>query len=80
MVTKAQDVCDEVLKTLKLSNLCFLIRETPFAVEIKLKKKFIQEFSEPKPEFYEQKHSRGIYSSSMKSKVMDTNTNMKVSN
>ena len=53
MVTNAQDICDEVLKTLKLSNLCFLIRETPFAVEIKLKKKFIAEFSEPQPAFYE---------------------------
>ena len=58
MATKAHDICDEVLKTLKLSNICFLIKETPFAIEIKLKKKFSSDLSEPQPAFYEPKLSR----------------------
>ena len=56
-----QDICDQILKNVKLSNLNFVIAETPFSLEIKIKKKFLRTFSDPaqalKPSSY-LNHSR----------------------
>ena len=47
MASTAQELCDQILKYVKISNLNFVIAETPFSLDIKLKKKFVTSFSEP---------------------------------
>ena len=53
MVTPAADVSDKLLQYLKLSNLHYVVAETPFSVEIKIKKKFVKDFLGPQPSFPE---------------------------
>ena len=42
-----QDICDHILRQVKTSNLNFVITETPFAMDIKIKKTFLKKFNEP---------------------------------
>ena len=45
--SEVQDICDQILRHVKTSNLNFVISETPFSVEIKIKKTFVKQFNEP---------------------------------
>ena len=47
MVTSAQDVCHQLLNHLRLSNLNFLVSETPFSAQIFLRKRFVKEATGP---------------------------------
>ena len=51
MLASASEISDQLLQCLKLSNLNYKISENPFSVEIKIKKKYIKEFSDPKEGF-----------------------------
>ena len=43
---QVQDLCEQILHQVKTSQLNFSISETPFSLEIKIKKKFVKAFSE----------------------------------
>ena len=47
MVTSAQDACHQLLNLLRLSNLNFLVSETPYSAQIMLRKRFVKEASSP---------------------------------
>ena len=47
-----EDVSDKIISFLKLSILNYLVTESSFSVEIKIKKNFVKEFSRPKPKFF----------------------------
>ena len=47
MVNSAQDVCHQLLNLLRLSNLNFLVSETPYSAQIMLRKRFVKEATSP---------------------------------
>ena len=49
MAVSPRDVCQELLNQLRLSNLNFLISETPYSVQICLRKRFLKEAGGPDP-------------------------------
>ena len=51
MEALAQSVCQQLLSQLKLSNLNYVVTETPYSAQINIRKRFIKELSEANPAF-----------------------------
>ena len=51
MAASAHNVCQQILNNLRLSNLNFMISETPYSAQILLKKRFLKEVSGPEASF-----------------------------
>ena len=47
LVTSAQDVCHQLFNQLRLSNLNYLVSETPYSAQIVLRKRFVKEATGP---------------------------------
>ena len=56
MASFVQELYDQILKHVKNSNLNFVIAETPFSLDIKIKKKFVRTFSAPAKTFQPSDH------------------------
>ena len=64
MAASAHNVCQKVLNNLRLSNLNFMISETPYSAQILLRKRFLKEVSGPESSFdiggNDSDHKRGL--------------------
>ena len=49
--TTASHVCQQLLNQLRLSNLNFIVSETPYSAQIFLRKRFLKELNGPEPDF-----------------------------
>jgi hypothetical protein len=47
MAVSPHDVCDQLLQQLRLSNLNFVVSETPYSAKICLRKRFVKEANGP---------------------------------
>ena len=52
MEALAQSVCQQLLSQLKLSNLNYVVTETPYSAQINIRKRFLKELSEANPAFF----------------------------